>query len=142
MKVYLAGTITGDTATHQWRRQAASDLSAIGVATLDPLRGKDLRALSEDGLRSDIPATLFVTRDEMDIERADVILMNTLGVEDLMRPSIGTWAEMGLAHDKHKPLIIIADHVTVEEHPFIIKWATLVVPTLRKAVEAIRFLKE
>jgi len=141
MKVYLAGTITGDKATHEWRHNVGMRLLQAGIASLSPLRHMDVRDISGDGLRQEMSASLFVQRDEMDIKSCDVVLLNTLGVERLKRQSIGTWAEMALAHVYGKALIIVADQVSVIEHPFPVVWATLVVATLREAVEAIKFLR-
>jgi len=139
--VYLAGTITGNSVTHEWRETVAEQLLEAGFASLSPLRKKNLSQISADGLRSDIPARLFVTRDKEDIKRCDIVLLNTLGIERLVRPSIGTWAEMGIADTLGKPLIVVADHASIIEHPFVEEMAAICVPTLRAAVDAIKFLQ-
>jgi len=141
MRVYLAGTITGDSSTHEWREDIAREFIHEHIVALTPLRGKNLSQISRDGLRSDIDTKLFVKRDEMDIRSCDAVLLYTLGVERLVRQSIGTWNEMGMAHILGKSIIVVADHISVIEHPFTIAHATLVVATLREAIEAIKFLR-
>ena len=144
MRVYLCGTITADPATHSWRAIATEQLTLSGHVALNPLRKKDLTQIAPDGLSMLVGAepVLFVERDERDIRSADVLLMNTLGIEKLERQSIGTWAEMGLARGHRIPIVVIADHPSVLGHPFVIKWAAAVVPTLREALQIADWLAD
>ena len=141
MIVYLCGTITADLKTRKWREEATQLLNRYLIGSLSPLRGKDPDAISTDGLTSDIDPILFTTRDLYDIHRSDVLLVYTLGIETLQRPSLGTWAEMGIGIERAMPMIFVADHPSIVGHPFVKKWASTVVPTLDEAVRAIAWLR-
>ncbi len=142
MRVYLAGTITADPSTHSWRATACEHLRNMGHIPLSPMRRKDPEEISPDGLTSDISPFLFVERDEMDIRSADVMILNALGMADLKRQSIGTWAEMGMARILHMPIIIIATDHDVVKYPFVQKWACSVVPNLGEALDVVYWLAD
>lgn len=141
MNVYLAGTITADPATHKWREVAAQTLRNMGHIAFSPMRDKNPATFSKDGLTSSEPPSLFVERDEQDIQACDAVLFYTLGIEKLDRQSIGTWAELGLARAYRKPIIVVADHPMVTEYPFIKKWAADVVPTLAQGISRVHWLR-
>lgn len=140
MRVYLAGTITADPATHAWRTETVIQLRARWHVPLNPMRGKDPSKVSKDGLKSDISPLLFVERDLADIRSADVMLVYTLGIEKLERQSIGTWAEFGVAIERRIPLVFVATHPQVVNYPFVVKYAAAVVPTLDEALKVIDWL--
>lgn len=141
MKVYLAGTITADKATHEWRETAAHAFRMLGHHAFSPMREKNIKSFSADGLKSSEPPSLFVERDEQDIMACDAVLFYTLGIENLERQSIGTWAELGLARAYRKPIVVVADHPMVTEYPFIKKWAAIVVPTLVDGINRVHWLR-
>lgn len=134
MMVYLCGTITADPATHEWRVDAMMALAKRGIKVRSPMRGKNVGSLSKDGLTSNIPPLLFTARDLRDIHKSDALLIYTLGIETLNRQSIGTWAEFGIAIERGIPIVFVATDPSVVNHPFVKKWASVVVPTLHEAV--------
>jgi nucleoside 2-deoxyribosyltransferase len=140
MTIYLCGSITADPVTHRWRRVAESIAANLDMTTLSPMRGKDPDRISKDGLTSDIPAMLFTTRDLRDIHNSDVLLLYALGIESLDRQSIGTWAEFGIAIERGMPIVVVATAPSVTQHPFVVKWASAVVPTLQEAMQTINWL--
>ncbi len=142
MRVYLAGTITADPSTHAWRATACEHLRNNGHVPLSPMRRKDPKEISPNGLTSDISPMLFVERDEKDIRSADMMIINALGMDKLKRQSIGTWAEMGMARILHLPIILIATHHDVTTYPFILKWACAVVPDLQHALDVVDWLAD
>lgn len=142
MRVYLAGTITADPATHKWREDAIAALKAAGHTPLSPLRKKDVRTFSKDGLTCNIKPELFCARDRRDLRSADVVLVYTLGIETLERQSVGTWEEVGMAVERETPFIIVGTHPTVVNHPFHVTWAAAVVPTLAEALRIIDWLDD
>ena len=142
MRIYLCGTITADPATHSWREDAVFFLEGRGHKALNPLRGKDLKSIDTLGFKSNIDPILFVERDEKDLRSTDVVLAYFLGIETLVRQSIGSWCELGFARALQKPLIVVATHPNVLEHPFILKWATAVVPTLQEGLDAALWLDD
>jgi nucleoside 2-deoxyribosyltransferase len=140
MIVYLAGYMSAENWTREWRLEAARRLNIIGVQTLDPFRGK--QELSETGLKCSHPTSLLTARDKMDIKRSDVMILNALNIERLPRQSIGTWSEYGYAAmSRDIPIIIIGDNESLKSHPFIEKWASLVVPNLDEAIAAVLWLR-
>lgn len=139
---YLAGYMSADPSTRAWRREAAVKLAAHGVRTLDPFRGK--QTLSTDGLSCSHPTSLLTARDKADILRSDVVVLYTIGMNtsEITRQSIGTWSEFGFAAiGLGKPVIIVATDDAIRRHPFIEKWAALVVSNIDEAVEAVLWLR-
>lgn len=140
MIAYLAGFMSAENWTREWRLEAARKLNAQGVQTLDPFRGK--QELSSTGLTCSHPTSLLTARDKMDIKRSDVMILNALRIETLPRQSIGTWSEYGFAAMAlDKPIIIVGDNENLKGHPFIQKWAALIVPTLDEAIAAVLWLR-
>jgi nucleoside 2-deoxyribosyltransferase len=141
--------MTSDPKTREWRNRATqmlaiqSGLDGFGlVTTVDPFRGQPKEKVSKDGLKGAMPGVFLSRRDKWTIDRCDVMLMCVLGIEDLKRQSIGTWAEFGYAGMTGKvPVIVVADHQSVLEHPFVEDLASVVVPTLEEAVKAILWLR-
>lgn len=146
MRVYLCGTMTSDPATRLWRLKAtellAKDDGFGAISTVDPFRGQPKEKVSKDGLHGAMPGVMLSRRDAWTIRNCDVVLLYALGIEKLDRQSIGTWAEFGYAGmGLHMPIVVVATERQVVAHPFIEDLASLVVPTLEEAIEAIRWLR-
>lgn len=117
-RVYLAGPITGlthDEARFGWRQQAVELLKDHpSVECYSPMRGKEyLKALGKlsanPGQYGTDPISLpagIVGRDGNDVRRADALLACFLESEG--RPSLGTAWEIGIAHDRHIPIVCVA----------------------------------
>lgn len=140
MRVYLSGTITADPRTHTWREDVMGLLWQGDHVGISPMRGKDPKRLSKDGLKGDIPASLFVRRDINDIHTCDIMLIYFPKGICPDRQSIGTWAEFGIAIERSIPIIVVSDDPQVVEYPFIKVFAAAIVPTLEEAVEKVRWL--
>lgn len=134
--VYLCGAITGDPETYSWRDDVTRELDYMyDIATLNPLRGKNLESITGWGYTSNIPSGLFVTRDLTDIKNADALICNFLVIPD--RQMIGSLMEIGMAYTLGKPFVVAAMDPMFTEHPFIQHTALDIVPTLEDAVETI-----
>jgi nucleoside 2-deoxyribosyltransferase len=131
MKVYLAGQISG---THikecvDWRikiRQYYS-LKDWPITFLDPLNGKEFAEITEDGLKSDVPAEAIFDRDKMSVEAADVVVVN-LENYDKSREPFGSHCELAWAGLLGKPIILITKEMKYSEHPFVKRMVSWIVP--------------
>jgi nucleoside 2-deoxyribosyltransferase len=142
MEVYLAGTMSKDPKTLRWREEAEAWLESHDHYARSPFRKKNLSSISKDGLQyNGIAPSLFCERDLRDIEMADVVLIYTLGIETMDRQSLGTLAELGIAIAWRKPIILVADHPSIIQHPFVLKWVSAVVPTLAEALAIVDWLE-
>lgn len=140
MIIYLAGFMSADKKTRDWREEATIKFNLLGIHTLDPFRGK--QEVSHDGLKCSHPTELLTARDISDIKHCDAMVLYTLGVDALPRQSIGTWSEFGFAAiGLGLPVIVVADSDSVIKHPFIERWAAQVVGTLDEAVASVAWLR-
>ena len=132
MKIYLAGYISGKVIKEcvDWRKKIANHYSNAKwhgkITFLDPLNGKDLTSITEDGLHSSCPSHAIVHRDYSSVVGADLIIanMSTFGEK---RPPIGTICELAWAWDHHKPIILISQEKQFIEHPFLKYFASWIV---------------
>lgn len=80
MKVYLAGPINGTSwdECHKWRKEAAASLSEHGIASLDPLSGKDVLEGSQEiiGSTKHFSYKEIIERDLWHVREADILLVN------------------------------------------------------------------
>lgn len=94
---------------------------------LDPLNGKEFAEITEDGLKSSVPAEAIFDRDLMSVQNADVLIVNldTFGEK---RAPFGTHCELAWAGLQHKPIILITKDKDYIEHPFIKRMVSWIVP--------------
>jgi nucleoside 2-deoxyribosyltransferase len=101
MRVYLCGPMAGctDEEAGEWRKAATVHLNGFGITTLDPM-DRDYRYTEYgDDPESVLPA--LVEEDKIDIEMADVVLVN------YTQPSTGTAMEIILAWMRNKRVIVV-----------------------------------
>lgn len=135
MRVYLAGTISPKPEHLEWRQQAARFIEArLPHEALSPLRFQNPADFTGDGLHdASCPDSMFVANDIADLKRSDVVLL--VFWKGATRQSIGTWAEFGIAALLHKPVIVVTDDPAVSGHPFIRRFAAVVVPTVDQGLD-------
>lgn len=98
MKVYLGGPINGctDEEASGWRDAVKAELTASGWEAIDPMdrdyRGKEM----EPGI-----AKAIVENDKLDIDGADVLLMNC------PKPSVGTSMEILYGYMSGKRVVCV-----------------------------------
>lgn len=139
--VYLCGPITGMTyedATKGWRKEVGEALNWIaGVEAVSPMRGKhhlegktNLSPLGGPHLLSTPRA--IITRDFFDVRRSALVFANFIGAD---RASIGSCVELGVAYERHIPIIACFEAGDIHDHAFIreIAWC---VPTLEDGIMA------
>lgn len=144
--VYLSGPITGESyeaARFGWRKYVADRLSP-GIRALSPMRHEGHLAEIKGDLAKHYPdhyfsgARIIFEKDRLDIERSDIMMVNLLGAKKV---SIGTVAEIGMAHTMGKQIILVMeDEGNVHDHPFVTVPASLRLNNLDDAVDAVNSL--
>lgn len=144
-RVYLAGPITGLSYAdgQDWRLQAKTILSEMGITAFSPLRNKNyldsigkIPALVD---RKDVHRPLstpkgIVTRDVHDVMSADALLVNLIGTEAV---SIGTVMEIAIAYSHRKPMVLAMEPDNIHEHPFVLEMCGFRVETLQDAIDLV-----
>lgn len=146
--VYLSGPITGLTyegARCDWRPGFAKKLPAH-IHPLSPMRvvgsmmpEQGLEDMPQaDGVRAMLINRAILARDEADLRTADAVVANFLGAK---RVSLGTVAELGMAHVLRKPVVLIMeDDDTLHEHPFVTAIGTFRTASIEEAAEIVTHL--
>lgn len=146
--VYLAGPITGLTygeARYDWRERFSLYLPQH-VLPMSPMRvvgemmpEQGLTDMPEaEGVRAMQVNRAILVRDEADLRAADAIVACVLGAK---RVSIGTVAEMAMAHMIRKPLVLVMEeHGNCHEHPFVTSFGAIRTSTLKEAADVVTHL--
>lgn len=141
---YLAGPITGlgFKESESWRDWFISKLPSE-IQGLSPLRGKTYLK-DEKCIAASYPDIALscdrgiMTRDYNDVKRADVLVVNLLGVSKV---SIGTVMEIAWARAFQLPVIVIIEKEgNVHDHPMIRECCGFRVSTLEEAVNLTKVL--
>lgn len=146
-RVYLAGPITEDPDTHNWRKKVAK-LLGDKFAVDDPCASKfDREMLKEaDGDAQKVheialshQSEILLPKSYQSVENCDIILVNfTILPSD--RPVIGTLMEIAWAWMLHKVIIVIEPKETNSFmwHPMVNSCTNAKAETLEEAVEVIK----
>lgn len=145
-KVYLSGPITGleyGNARYGWRLTFSENLGP-GIEALSPMRHEGhlaemktamsveaLKAFEKEKNHIFSHPKMIVSKDMLDIEQSDLMVVNFLGAKDV---SQGTIWEMGYAKGKGKQIVVITDSENVHKSPFIRESANVVVDNLDDAI--------
>ena len=141
-KVYLAGPITEDTRTHQWRREVSRALSEKFIID-DPCSSKFDRDLIKEGdgdskrfyeLVEQHQSEILLPKSYQAVENCDIILVN-FAIEPIDRPIIGTVMEIAWAYALHKVIIAIDGQGYYTKHPMITGAVNAWADTLEEAIE-------
>lgn len=141
MKIYLAGFIQGTKIKEcsEWRKRIREHFDHNPkwhgeITFLDPLNGKELDSITDDGLKSSCTPHSIVHRDYKCVDEADLIVanMDTFG-ED--RPLTGTICELAWAWDKHVPIVMITDEAKYKDHPFLSYFSSWIVKNVDELLE-------
>ena len=141
MKCYLAGYIQGSKLDEclEWRKRIRDHYESYKgkrypIDWLDPLNGQEMATISQDGLRSSVPANSIIHRDYTSVMKSDIIVVNmdTFGES---RPLIGTICELAWAWEHHKPIVMITDEDKYKYHPFISYFASWIVKDVDELLE-------
>lgn len=152
--VYTAGPIAGTTygESTDWRDYAAMKLAQLdpAIRAASPMRGKSyLAAMAQMPLSANVlrvtgtgsvktplstPAAIL-GRDRMDVQRADLLLVNFLGAKTV---SIGTCFECAWADLLRTPVVLVMeDEGNLHDHPFITHTASFRFNNLEDALKHI-----
>jgi len=136
--LYCAGAITGLSyaGSTNWRDYIAGKLPPHIIA-VSPMRGKDYLAKEKNvqAVYENIPLSSqkgIMTRDRMDVMRADMVLVNLLGTEKV---SIGSVIEVAWADAFRKPIILVMDENNIHSHPMLKEAAGFIVSNLDEAIQ-------
>jgi hypothetical protein len=135
--VYVAGTIGGcrpDEVIERFKH-IQMRLEALRLKVLNPVRGKAINMFNvdESGTASKYEDNEVVLRDMWDIMQADFVLAFW------PKPSIGTAAEMTIAHlIKGIPFIVVTDNPEVYEHAWVKRFAFKILPDIDSAIDYIQ----
>lgn len=144
VSVYLAGPIAHQSYEQAtgWRDWATEELVYRGFDVYTPMRAS--RAELEDYEMMPLEEDKHTfQRDMLDITRADIVLVNWLGAQNV---SIGTAFEMGAAHVAGKFVITVIEHASEityplandgRYHPFIEGGSNVIVHSLEQAIDFI-----
>lgn len=138
--VYLAGPITGSSygQATEWRDYAKDLLESSGeYKCLTPMRGKEalkhIERFEPNGYDGVASNHNICHRDEYDVHRSDVLLVNLAGAT---RVSIGTMMEIAWGHHAGKFVITVLDSAdNPHNHAFVIENSSMVVTSLDAAIE-------
>lgn len=148
-KVYLAGPITGQSyeeARNGWRKEFAGYLD-FNIQPLSPMRQEghlaEIKKISGHGYDHNQLSTdkgIF-SKDKLDIERCAIAVFNFLGAP---RVSIGSVWEMGYAHARGTPIILIMESgeevENIHDHCFVTEAASYRCTTVREAAQIVNAL--
>ena len=141
MKIYLIGYISNNRLQEclAWRKKIREhfDLQSKWhgkIEFLDPLNGKALEMIDDEGLKSNIPAKAFVKRDHKCVRIADLLIvsLDTFGEK---RPLTGTIYELAWAWLYKTPVIIITTDPYYTNHSFIQDTACIIVSSVEELLE-------
>ena len=147
-KVYLSGPITGvsyNEARFGWRAKFADYLDE-GIIPLSPMRHEGHLAELSTEAETVLPPgkthifshpRMIVSKDMLDIEQCDLMVVNLLGATTV---SQGTIWEMGYAKGKGKQLVVIMEANNVHKSPFIRESANIVVDNVEDAIMIVNSL--
>ena len=143
LKVYLAGPISGLTYPQAatWREYFTNELEDC-CEVISPLRGKELLFNDDEILGTEyanvrLTSNAITTRDRFDVMRADLIVVNFLGINQV---SIGTVLEIGWADMLRKPVLVIMGKGNIHQHGMIKEIAGWVVDDYSLAIKIIRVM--
>ncbi len=138
-RVYLGGPIHGLTYAQAtvWRQMIVK-MAGLKFEFLNPMRDKEdlKKSPTISHVFPDLPLCqpkAIVTRDLLDIRRADVLLFNGL------QGTVGSAIELGIGYALNKPLVVILEQSdALRAHPFIKDLpGLLVVESLEEAVQVL-----
>jgi nucleoside 2-deoxyribosyltransferase len=126
MKVYLAGPITEDSRTHQWRTEATHKLGSHFEID-NPASSKfDVESLKEAGGDPETihnivdrhQSEILLPKSYQSVSQCDILLVN-FAIEPKDRPMVGTIMEVAWAYLTHKTVIAIRGTGYYTRHPMI-----------------------
>lgn len=140
--VLLCGPIGGCTweEANLWRHKAIIILGEYNIEGLSPLRAEP--APKDGGTYDaafgvntmDVHKAVY-SKNKMDIDMADMVLFYLPKEINDRRPSYGTVWELGYAHGKGKPTVLISDDLRILGHPDLYCSASWVVKTLDDGIK-------
>ena len=125
-RIYLAGPITEDSRTHQWRQAVVKklhdkfDIDNPCSSRFDKavFKGAQGNALKIHELVDKYQAEILLPKSYQSVIKADVVLVN-FAIEPSDRPMIGTIMEVAWAYVQHKTVIAVRGQGYYTRHPMI-----------------------
>ena len=129
-RVYLAGTISPRIEHRAWREAAWKRFAGSGtIEIINPLRWGNGRDEPIDQSRA------FCNADLYDVRTCDCLFVGfPLAID---RQSIGTWAEMGIALDRSKFIVVWSPLEEILHHEFVTNFSGYITDVLSQAFHVI-----
>lgn len=136
---YLAGYINDKKIKEcvEWRQKIVNHYRghSYPIEWFDPLNGKNLKAIIENGLKSqEITSKMILSGDIMSVKASDLIIANMDKFGE-SRDLTGTTCEMAIAWYLGKPIIMISKDPNYTEHPFLKEFASIIVGSVEELLE-------
>lgn len=148
-RVYLAGPISGlsyEEARNGWRKEFAGHLQS-DIEPLSPMRQEghlaEVKEITKFGYEYNQMSTSrgIFAKDILDIERCDAAVFNFIGAA---RVSIGSVWEMGYAHARGKPIVLIMESgkevQNIHDHLFVAESSQFRCASVKEAAEIVNAL--
>lgn len=136
LKIYLAGSIVGVSIKDlkEYFHYTKISLEEIGFQVFTPFIESDSLAnkLDDEGKDPSDTARAIVDRDKWMVRTSDIILCNLLSGKE--RVSIGSVAEITLAKELGKHVIVIMQKENIHQHPFVTEAADVIFTDEEEAI--------
>ena len=142
--IYLAGNISEDSRTYEWRAKFTELVAEMNVVVLDPCKNifnQKLRRFKrgDNFLSAAIERSQQILRPkDYQLIRISSVVVGNLGLVSPDKPMIGTVQEYTWAHDIfYIPIISITMGETniYTQHPWMVECSSAMVDTVEEAVE-------
>jgi len=145
--IYLAGQISKDIRTYQWRERAIELLGSYdNIEIINPCSSRFNKELVKDAktfdfwIRQDY-VKLLVPKDRNHVKTADILIVD-LNWYSKSKPMIGTFFELGWAFDQENTMVIgISKRKNyISTHPFILQSVDIMVKDIDEACKTVLWI--
>jgi nucleoside 2-deoxyribosyltransferase len=143
-KIYLAGNISNNPETYEWRKKVAEVLGAKYVIS-NPAANKfnrkllretkmDVEQFKDEAIKRS--QGILIAKDFSLVKDADLIIAN-MKILTPEKPLIGTLFELAWCWEFHKPVIAIVGDNWFCRHPFTVKTFSATCDTVEEACDIV-----
>jgi len=145
--IYLAGQISDDIETYEWRKRVIKQLQGLNLTIINPCNSEFNSGIkgnkeSFTNWRTRDITNLLIPKDRNHVLKSDCVIAN-LNIYSKDKPLIGTLFELGWAYDQSHTMVIGICSKTLSdkriiEHPFIRQTLNILVNDEYEACKVIR----
>jgi len=145
-RIYLAGNISADPKTYEWREKVTQLLSE-NYQIMNPAANQFNKDLLSKGVNDPEKFKkmaikksqhILIAKDHQLVQDADIILVN-LAINTPDKPLLGTIYELAWAWMYRKPVIAIVGDNWYCKHPFVVSTLSGTADTVEEAVDLIKY---